>query len=164
VEAEKFVCEPVCLSSVLSAAIEEVAEFADPRQVTLECAPARAAFILGRHDLLVTALRGLLETAVKFSESGGIVRLACDSAPDAIQIAIESRGRTVPPLAIPRFFDLFGIGEDSTGAGQLGLEPPVARRILALFGGSVTIENRHPAGIQITASLRSAPNQGPRAE
>jgi two-component system, sensor histidine kinase and response regulator len=157
VEAEKFVCVRVPLAGVLSAAVEQVADFASRRQVRLECAPARDAFILGRHDLLVTALRALLETAVKFSESGGIVRLACSVAPDAIQIAIESCGRTVPPLAIPKFFDLFAIGEHSTSAGQLGLDPPLAHRILALFGGSVTIENRHPPGIQLTISLKPTP-------
>jgi DNA-binding response OmpR family regulator len=158
VEAENFVCARVPLAAVLKAAIGHVAEFASPRRVTLECAPAHAGFILGRQDLLVTAFLALLKTAVKFSESGGIVRLACNSAADAIQIAIESRGLTVPPPAIPKFFDLFAIGEDATSAGALGLDPPVAHRILALFGGSVTIENRQPAGIRITVTLRSAPD------
>jgi CheY-like chemotaxis protein len=158
VEAENFVCARVPLAAVLGAAVEQLAEFATPRQVTLEFAPAGAAFILGRRDLLVTAFLALLKTAVKFSEPGGSVRLAWNSAADAIQIAVESRGLTVPPLAIPKFFDLFAIREDATSAGQLGLDPPVAHRILALFGGSVTIENRNPPGIQITVTLRSASN------
>lgn len=158
VEAEKFGCERVPLATILSAAIEQVAEFASPRQVTLEWAPAQTAFILGTHKLLVTALLALLETAVKFSDSGGIVRLACESAAGAIHIAIESHGRTVPVLAIPKFFQLFAIGEHATSGGHLGLAPPVAHRILALFGGSVTIENRHPPGIRINVSLRCAPN------
>jgi DNA-binding response OmpR family regulator len=156
VEAGNFVCVRVPLEAVLTAAIGQVAEFATPRRVTLECAPASAAFILGGQDLLVTAFLALLKTAVKFSEPGGIVRLASNSVADAIQIAIESRGLTVPPPAIPKFFDLFAIGEDATSAGALGLDPPVAQRILALFGGAVTIENREPAGIRITVTLRSA--------
>jgi hypothetical protein len=49
--------------------------------VTLDGAPVGAPCILGRHDLLVTALRALLETAVKFSEPGGVVRLTYPSAP-----------------------------------------------------------------------------------
>ena len=157
VEAGNFVCGRVPLAGVLTAAIERVAEFASPRRVAVQYAPASAAFILGAHDLLVTAFLALLKTAVKFSEPG-IVRLACTSAADATQIAIESRGLTVPPPAIPKFFDLFAIGEEATSAGALGLDPPVAHRILALFGGSVTIENRQPAGIRITVTLRSAPD------
>jgi DNA-binding response OmpR family regulator len=156
VESENFVCAPVPLASVLSAALVQASEVASLRQVTFECAPAGVACVLGRQDLLVTALRALLETAAKFSKPG-TVRLAWESAPDAIQIAIESSGLTVPPLALPKFFDLFGIGQDSTPAGQLGLDPPVAHRILALFGGSVAIENRQAVGIRISVTLRSAP-------
>jgi len=160
VEAEKFVCVRVPLAAVLSAATEQAADLASTRHVALECAPAGAAFILGHHDLLVTAIRALVETAVKFSRPGETVRLACYPVAEAIQISIESRGIAVPPLAVSRFFDLFAIGEDATSAGQLGLNPPVAQRILALFGGSVTIENLNPPGIRITVSLRSAPGQG----
>jgi signal transduction histidine kinase len=158
VEAGEPIGMRVPLATAVGRAIEQAAGIASPRQVRLDCGPAGTAFILGRNDLLVTALRALLETAVKFSEPGGVVRLTYDFAPDATQIAIESRGRTVPPLALPKFFDLFALGEDSTSAGQLGLDPAVARRILALFGGSVTIENRDPAGIQITVCLRPAPD------
>jgi C4-dicarboxylate-specific signal transduction histidine kinase len=70
---------------------------------------------------------------------------------------MESRGLTVPPPLIPKFFELFAISEDATPAGQLGLDSALAYRILALLGGSVTIENRHPAGIQITVTLRAVP-------
>ena len=154
-EGEKFASEPVPLAAVLNAAIRLVAEFASNRGVTLEEAPLRTELILGTYDLMVTALRALLRTAVKFSEPGGIVQLACDSTPDAVQIVIRTSGGTVPAPVIPKFFDLFAIEEAATSGGDLGLDPPVAQRILALFGGSVTIENRHPAGIQITVSLRS---------
>jgi two-component system, sensor histidine kinase and response regulator len=158
VEAEKFASERVSLAAVLNAALKQAAEFARARQVTLEWAPSETEFILGRADLLVTALQALLETAVKLSEAGEAIRLACHSIPDEIYVAIESRGRTIPARAVPKFFDLFSIGESITPGGDLGLGPPVAYRILSLFGGSVTIENRHPPGVQMTLSLRRASN------
>ncbi len=158
VEAEKFASECVPLAAVLRASIEQAAEFARARQVMLESAPTKTAFVLGTENLLVKALQALLETAVKFSEAGETVRLACHSVPDAIHVGIESHGRTIPLPAIPKFFDLFSIGEAITPGGDLGLGPPVAYRILSLFGGSVTIENRHPSGVQMTVALRRAPN------
>jgi DNA-binding response OmpR family regulator len=157
VGAEKFVCERIPLAAVLSAAVEQVAAFASPRQVTFEWTPPETVFILGRHDLLVTAFVALLKTAVRFSETGGTIRLACDSGADVIQITIESRGRTVPDTLIPKFFDLFAIQGTETSGGDLGLDPPIAHRILALFGGSVTIQNLDPAGIQIAITLTCAP-------
>jgi DNA-binding response OmpR family regulator len=158
VEASELVGMRSSLAAVVRAAIEQAARIAAPQRVRLDCGTAGPVFVLGREDLLATALRALLETAVKFSEPGGVVRLTYDSVPDVTQIAIESRGKTVPPLILPKFFDLFAFSEDSTSAGQLGLDPAVAHRILALFGGSVTIENRDPAGIQITVCLKPAPD------
>jgi len=101
VEVEKFVCVRVPVTTVLSTAVEHVVQFATSHQVTLECASTNTAYILGQRDLLVTALRELLETAVKFSELGGTVRLACDATPGSLRISIESRGRTIPPYVIP---------------------------------------------------------------
>ncbi len=158
VEAEKFASERVPLAAVLNGAIERAAEFARTRQVMLEAAPATTAFVVGTEELLVRALQALLETAVKFSEVGETVRLRCQSAPDAIHVVIESAGRTIPVPALSKFFDLFSIGEAITPGGDLGLDPPVAYRILSLFGSSVTIENRHPSRIQMAVSLRCAPN------
>jgi signal transduction histidine kinase len=158
VEGGELVGTRSSLAAVVRAATEQAARIASPQRVGLECGTVGPVFVLGREDLLAKALRALLETAVKFSEPGGVVRLTYDSVPDVTQVVIESRGKTVPPLILPKFFDLFAFSEDSTSAGQLGLDPAVAHRILALFGGSVTIENRDPAGIQITVSLRPAPD------
>jgi DNA-binding response OmpR family regulator len=156
VEAERFACEPVLLADVLSAAMEEVAAFAASRQVTLKGAPENAGLVLGVYDLLATAFVALLKTAVRFSRTGGAVEIACDSTSGTVQVAIESCGRTLPVPVVARFFDLFAIDEAATSAGDLGLDPPTAHRILALFGGAVTIENQQPPGIRIAVSLRSA--------
>jgi len=156
VEAEKFSPEPVPLGSVLSAAVGRARAFAGSRQVTIEPPPIVAVSVLGEQDLLVKALHSLLETAVKFSSAGGAVRVSCQLIPDAILVRIESGGSRIPASALDKFFDLFSIGEAITPGGDLGLGPPVAYRILSLFGGSVTVENREPSGIQLTASLRRA--------
>jgi two-component system sensor histidine kinase/response regulator len=156
VEAEKFSPEPVPLGSVLVAAIGRAGAFAGSRQVTIEPAPAVVVSVLGEEDLLVKALHSLLETAVKFSSAGGVVRLSCQLVPDAILVRIESGGSRIPAGALGKFFDLFSIGEAITPGGDLGLGPPVAYRILSLFGGGVTAENREPSGIRLTASFRRA--------
>lgn len=157
VEAEKFVCARAPFAAVLTGAIDKAAEFALAREVSLEAPPATMAFVHGDEELLVTALQALLETAVKFSNPGGTVRLACQYTPHVIQVTVESRGRTVPAHAISRFFELFAIGDAITPGGDLGLDAPVAHRILSLFGGSVAVENRQPSGIQLTVSLQCAP-------
>jgi K+-sensing histidine kinase KdpD len=109
---------------------------------------------LGDEELLVKALQSLIETCVKFSKSGQSVMVSCSGPPDAAQVTIQSAAGKIPAMAIARFFDIFSNGETMTPTGEMGLEPAIAHRIFSLFGGSVTAENREPAGIRITAAFR----------
>jgi two-component system, sensor histidine kinase and response regulator len=162
VNGEQFRSAPVSLCSALNAAAEMTAAFAKSRGVTLLHADVDLGLVLADENLLVKALHALLETAVKFSEKGATVRISCDVAPDSLRLFIESQGRTIPAPALPKFFDLFSIGEAITPGGDLGLGPPVAYRILALFGASVSIANRDTFGIRLTISLKkAAPNPAP---
>ena len=149
---------PVSLDAALSRAIEKTAEFAESRCVALipPAADANPAFVLGDEGLLVRAFHALLETAVKFSEQGQTVRLSRDVLSESTAVIIESRGRTIPEPALPKFFDLFSIGEASTPGRDLGLGPPVAYRILSLFAASVSVANRDPSGIRLTILLKNA--------
>jgi two-component system sensor histidine kinase/response regulator len=153
---EKFACERLNLGSILVRAVEHSSAFAEGRQVTLPCAPAEAVWILAAEDLLVKALKSLFETAVRFSKPGGSMQLSCRSVGEAVQLEIESSGRSIPAPVIPRFFDVLAIGEAITPDGDFGLGPAVAHRILSLFGGTVTVENRDPAGIRLTVTLKGA--------
>ena len=157
VNGEQFRFGPVSLGEALSSAIESTTEFAASRHVTLTTPSADLNLIVGDMPLLVSALHALLETAVKFSEEGDTVRFVRQVFPDSITIIIESHGKTIPTPVLPKFFDLFSIGDASTAAGALGLGPAVAYRILSLFGAAVSVANRDPSGIQLTVSLRRAP-------
>jgi hypothetical protein len=55
------------------------------------------------------------------------------------RVIIESQGRTIPISLLAKFFDILSIVETITPGGDLGLGPPMALRILSLFGGSVSV-------------------------
>jgi two-component system sensor histidine kinase/response regulator len=154
ISGEKFRSVPVSLSAALSRAIESTIEFAESRRVRLSLLPVDLDLVLGDEDLLGRAFHALLEMAVKFSEEGETVRLAGEVAFDSVKVVIESEGRMIPGPAIPKLFDIFSIGEAITPGGDLGLGPPVACRILSLFGASVSVANRNPSGIRLTVSLK----------
>jgi K+-sensing histidine kinase KdpD len=150
------------LCSALNSAAEKTAEFAKSRQVTLLTAGVGLGRVLTDENLLIKALHALLETAVKFSDKGATVLISCDVVPNSFRLLVETQGRMIPAPALPKFFDLFSIGEAITSGRDLGLGPPVAYRILALFGASVSVANRDPSGIRLTISLRkAAPNARP---
>jgi two-component system, sensor histidine kinase and response regulator len=153
---EPFRTAQVSLDAVLRRAIGSAADFAESRRVKVTAPSADLPLVLGNEGLLVRALQALIETAVRFSEEGETVRLALESVPDSLRVVIESRGKSIPSAVLARFFDLFSIAEFSTPAGDLGLGPAVACRILALFGASVSVANRDPSGIRLTISFKTA--------
>ena len=154
VSRERFRCTPVFLHPALSRAITSATAFAESRDVTFTIPAAHTDLVLACEDLLVSALRALLETAVKFSEKGATVRLSRGSGLEPQRVVIETDGRTIPSRSLSKFFELFSIGEALTPGGDLGLGPPLASRVLSLFGGSVGVENRDPSGIRLTVSLK----------
>jgi DNA-binding response OmpR family regulator len=155
VEGEAPLSGPICLGSIWREVIEQASVLAASRQVALPTASGDMGVVLGDQDLLVRAMRALIETAVKFSRSGGTIRLACQPVEDCIEIAIESSGSTIPEPALAKFFEIFTIGEAVTPGGDLGLGPSMAFRIVSLFGGSVKVENL-AAGIRLTVVLKSS--------
>ncbi len=110
----------------------------------------------GAPDYLVRALQSLLETALKFARTGTTVRLTQAAVPGEISLFIEADGRTIPPGALARFFDLLAIVEPITGVDDLGLAPALAERIVKLYGGAVSVDNLTPPGIRLAVRLKIA--------
>jgi two-component system sensor histidine kinase/response regulator len=156
ISGEKFRCAPVSLHAVLGRAIERIAEFARSRSIAIASVSPDRDLVLGDEELLIRALHALLETAVKFSESGSTVRLAREAESASPSIVIESQGKTIPESVLPKFFNLFSIAQAITPGGDLGLGPPMAHRILSLFGGSVSVQNLEPPGIRLSILFKNA--------
>jgi two-component system sensor histidine kinase/response regulator len=155
VERERFPAGTVDLSLALKRSVGLTTELAQERQVRLDPLPCGEGMVVGEEELLVKALHALIETAVKFSERGQAVRIVCQDS-DPIVVTIDSHGKAIPMDQISKFFDIFSISQASSPGGDLGLGPPVAYRILALFGGTITVANRDSSGIRLTLSLKTS--------
>ena len=154
--AKQLYSATVSLSAALISAVKSATEFAESRKVKFARPSRNMGLVVGDEDLLARALRSLLETAVKFSAKGKTVGLALELVADTTRVIIQSRGLAISSTAMPKFFDIFSIGETLTAGGDLGLGPAVAYRILSLFGASVSVANLEPPGIRLTVSLKNA--------
>jgi len=155
-EGDKFAPQSIALHAIMAAALEKAGTLAGLRNVSFGPLPDGTGLIVGREDLLIKAFQAILETAVKFSSGGTTVRVSGGTTPTETRLAIETTGRKIPSQALPRFFDVLAIGESITPGGDLGLGPPVAERIISLFGGSVAVENLDPPGIRLEIGLKNA--------
>jgi two-component system sensor histidine kinase/response regulator len=156
VNAERFSSHPVPLATMLHDAVSRADEFAKSQSVQVVTSCQEPCLVMGNEELMARAFHALLETAVKFSAEGETVRVSQRTGRDSVTVGIESRGKAVPESELPKFFDLFAVSEVSTPGGDLGLGPPVAQRILSLFGASVSITNLEPTGIRLEMSLKCA--------
>ena len=59
-------------------------------------------------------------------------------------------------LLTEQFFEPFSFNESSIAGVDPGLGPAVARRILTLFGGTASVQNRDGSGICLIASIKTA--------
>jgi two-component system sensor histidine kinase/response regulator len=153
VASDSFSSEATDLASTLDGAAKGAAGFAESRGVSIELKTGAVCCVLAKRDLLQKAIQALLETAVKFSKVGQVVQLRSQPGLGGVEVLIHGCGR-IPESAIVNFFQVFSIGDAITPGGDLGLGPPVAQRILSLFGGSITVKNLEPSGIQMTVTLK----------
>ena len=159
-KSEEFNLRPVSLRTVLQHAQDKVALYAECHSVALIIAPMTGDMVVADEYLLERALSSLLETAVKFSVEGEPVHISYDGR----ELVFDTTGKNIPDALLPKFFDLFALGEASTAAGDIGLGPAVACRILALFAASTTVANRTPSGIRLTTALAEGKNHSDASE
>lgn len=93
---------------------------------TIEIDPARIRQVIGN----------LLSNAIRHTPSGGSVKVAVTSPSNEVTITVADTGEGIPPDMLPRIFDRFVKGPNSTGSG-LGLA--IARDILNLHSGGITV-------------------------
>ncbi len=95
-------------------------------------------------EWLVEVLAKLLDNAVKFTESGGEVRINAEkNADEMIEVTITDTGRGIEPKRLTTVFDRFYQEEGALQrtAGGTGLGLAICRQIVHRWGGEIWAES-----------------------
>ena len=111
-------------------------------------------------------LINILSNAVKFTPEGGQVRVQSSLRSDGLIIVVSDTGIGISPGEIPKAMEPFGqidskISRKYEGTG-LGL--PLAKRLVELHGGTLTVESALGVGTTVTIVLpraRVVPRKAP---
>jgi signal transduction histidine kinase len=107
----------------------------------------------------------LVGNAVKYSRSGGRVRVTVEPAPSGGPVRIEvcDDGIGIPARDLPHVFDKFyRVRNDSTaGIAGTGLGLAITRSIVDAHGGRIGVNSTEGAGSTFWVELPAAP-AGPR--
>ena len=155
---------PVSLSGAFDAAIDVVRPVMDARNVSLDVHPPPAELWLEADAVrLAQVLGNLLHNAVKFSEPGGRVELACEVGEGGIDILVRDWGAGISAAELPHVFELFTQGERSLERtqGGLGIGLSLVKGLVEMHGGEVRAQSAGPGKgslftVHLPASLRRA--------
>jgi two-component system, OmpR family, heavy metal sensor histidine kinase CusS len=109
--------------------------------------------------LLRRAISNLLSNALRYTPTGGHVRIGCAGSADGVTITVADDGVGIPHDALPHVFERFyradGARQRHDGGAGLGLA--IVESIVALHGGRVTIDSAPGAGTCVTMWFPASP-------
>ena len=97
----------VDVDTVLSEAVDRARTTAEAKHVRLDIGGVRGTRVLGQHDLLVTAVRNLLDNAVAYSGEASHVGVGVRTDGDLVEIAVVDQGIGITPAEQERVFERF---------------------------------------------------------
>jgi signal transduction histidine kinase len=156
----KMELEPVAVSDLFSETVRQVSKLAQAGNISIETGSAsglvRADRVRLRQVLLI-----LLDNALRFTPSGGSIRLSAHPAGKWMQIEVADSGRGIDPKHLPHLFDRFyqvaAPENDASRSNGLGLS--IAKRLIEAQGGSIHIVSSPGKGTHVQVSLPIASHQ-----
>ncbi len=147
---------PVEVDAVVAEALDRCRMKANARGITLASAGVRGLTVLGEEDLLVTAVRNLLENAVVYSPERTRVVVSVKKPGDGgVEISVTDQGIGIPERDLERIFERFYRVDParSRATGGTGLGLAIVKHVTAAHGGRVTVRSVEGAGSTFTLWL-----------
>ena len=133
----------VSLTQMVKVAVEALAPMARQKQIHVGVQPGLSeAEMDGDPTRLQQVFSNLFSNAIKFTPSGGSVRIEMDSNGDCHTITVSDTGEGISSEFLPFVFDRYRQADRTARRGGLGLGLTIARHIVELHGGTIKAESR----------------------
>ncbi|AGY59515.1 sensor histidine kinase [Gloeobacter kilaueensis] len=162
IERGKFIHkpQPLQLTGVVLAAVEAVRTLAVEAQLQLEVEIAEnLPLVEADPTRLQQVIWNLLTNAIKFTPSGGQIRLQVERTPSGVRVSVTDTGAGIVADFLPHLFERFRQADETTTRrqGGLGLGLFIVRHIVELHGGKVWAESAGEGkGARFTVELPAA--------
>ena len=139
--------------SVLAGDLAELYEpIAEDSGLTLDSAIASGLVVAGHRELLGQALANLLENAIKYTPSGGHIRVSLSRAGDRILLVVADTGPGIPPEDYEHVQQRFVRLDASRGTPGSGLGLSLVAAVARLHDATLELANNAP-GLKVTIDL-----------
>jgi two-component system sensor histidine kinase SenX3 len=157
---------PIEVDTVVAEALDRCRMRASAHGIELAASGERGMAILGDEDLMVTALRNLLENAVAYSPERTRVLISTRRAGNSVEISVADQGIGIPERDLERIFERFYRVDParSRATGGTGLGLAIAKHVTVAHGGTITVWSKEGSGSTFTLRLplrtSSVPSSG----
>ena len=117
---------------------------AESKSITMAIEASNPVPTRGDEDLMREAISNLVDNAIKFTPSGGAVRIEARTKQGRPAASVSDTGRGIPPQERAIIFRRFYRGEQSANTTGHGLGLSIAELIARLHGYELTVEDNNP--------------------
>lgn len=159
-DGDRMPLDPIRVDAPLRAAAAALGGAALQKRVAVELPPmpTRPVLVLGNHQRLEQVFTNLLENAIKYTPSGGRVRVRVIEGERDVAIEIEDTGVGIPLASLSRVFERFYRVDRSRSRemGGTGLGLAIVKHVVKAHGGTVDVKSEEGVGSTFTVRLARA--------
>jgi signal transduction histidine kinase/ActR/RegA family two-component response regulator len=159
--------ERVSLGSAIDRAIETVRPLIEQRRHALQLSlPEHPVWLHADPARLEQIVVNLLNNAAKYTDDGGTIQMRVHIEDHFAVLKIIDNGIGIEPDLQPRIFDLFTQAERSLdrSSGGLGIGLSLVQRLVAMHGGTVSVQSAVGQGSEFTVRLPLAVEDESRSD
>ncbi len=114
--------------------------------------------VYGERKGLERIMSTLIDNALKYSDSGGVVTATLSTSAHIAHLSIHNNGTPIPPEDVSHVFDRFYRADKARtrSIGGYGLGLAIARETARLFGGDIVVASAEGDGTTFTVTLPKA--------
>jgi two-component system sensor histidine kinase SenX3 len=147
--------EQVSIDEAVQVAVDYCKTRAGAKDITLVTGGTEGLRIWGDDDLLITALRNLIDNAIVYSPEHTRVVISARPAGDSVEVSVSDQGIGIPEESQERIFERFfrvdAARSRATGGTGLGLA--IVKHVAAAHAGDVTVWSKEGSGSTFTLRL-----------
>jgi len=146
--------EPVHIDALVRRAVERLAAQASRSGLTVTVdVPEDMPQPYGDEHRLEQVLVNLLHNAIKFTPTGGRIRVSVTCADGAVKVSVQDTGVGIAEDDLDRIFERFYKSDKSRSGTGTGLGLAIARHIVELHGGRIWAESAEGKGATLLFTL-----------
>ena len=134
-------------------------ELWEKKNIDFDAQLEERVMILADESMLEIVFNNLIANAIKFTEPGGRVLLRQEKEGSDVVVTVSDTGCGMNDETIRHIFDKFYQGDTSHSREGNGLGLALAKRVLDISGGSISVSSAPGEGTEFVVRLRRMPDK-----